>query len=111
VLQLRAFAENLADLRRSRQRLHQVCDARHAAAVLRGHASGIPEHAIALCRDDARRRRCLSTRRAPSRSKQRRQGHGKVGSCWSEFQVFEDPPVVAGVVAERAGDVGGSVEA
>lgn len=39
------------------------------------------------------------------------QGHGKVGSCWSELQVFEDAVVVAGVVAERAGDVGGPVEA
>lgn len=42
VFQIGAFAENLADLRRPQQRLHQVRNARLAATILRGIASRTP---------------------------------------------------------------------
>jgi hypothetical protein len=50
VLQLSALAENLADLRRSQQRLHQVRDARQAAAILHARHSDTPGHATVSLR-------------------------------------------------------------
>jgi hypothetical protein len=50
VFQLSALAENLADLRRSQQRLHQVRDARQAAAILHARVSETPGHATGSLR-------------------------------------------------------------
>jgi hypothetical protein len=72
VFNLAALAENLADLRHSQQRLHQVRDARHAAAVLRGLASGTPVRTNASSRVMSTPGGGPAARRTPSDSAQRR---------------------------------------
>jgi hypothetical protein len=72
VYHLAALADHLADLRQTQERLHQARDARHAATILRGLASGTPVRAKASQRATSILGGGPGARRTPSDGAQRR---------------------------------------